>query len=152
MSYSTVIAAIDTIIKTATGVNTPTIYKYVKLATNWADFISAFKDTTNSVIHGYMITRTRIEEVPEASRVNHVLTTWAIYGFYALKSDGTSESTFQGVIDNIRTKFRDDPRLGSTVLTSTPIQADTIEQRMFGDVLCHYVEMRLVTEEEEQFT
>ena len=156
MSYATVIAEIETILKSATGVVATTVYKYEKLATNWADYISAFKDTGNNVIHGYNITRVRIEEEPEASRVNKAFSTWIIRGFYSYKDNATwtltSEYKFQIIIDAIRTKIRNDPKLNASVLTSSPLQVDTIEPRTFGDVLCHYMEGRLITEEQETFS
>jgi hypothetical protein len=149
MSYSTVIAEIDTILKTATDVGTK-VYKYDRLETTEVGFKNAFK--VGSVIKAWTITRARVESLPEASRVNHVMTTWIIRGYYSLGSSGATEDTFQGLIDNIRQVFRDDPRLNNSVLTSSPLQIDIIEPRMWGSILCHYAEMRLVTEEEESFT
>lgn len=152
MSYTTVINAIDTILKTATGVDSNTVYKYDRYAADELSYINSFKDS-NSKIHGYMITRRSVEAVPEASRVNHVMTVWIIRGFYGLASSGATEnSTFQPLLDVIAGKFKDDPRLGNTVLTSSPLQIDRVENLMFGDVLVHFAEMRLVTEEEESFT
>ena len=152
MSYSAVIAEIETILKSATGVVDDNVYKYDKLCRTWKELKDAFEDDANDVIHGYSITRNRVESMPEASRVNHVVTTYIIRGWYSLKDDGTSETTFQGFIDNIREKFRADPRLNNSCLTSTPLQVDTIEPRMYSAVLCHYAEMRLGVEEEETFS
>jgi len=155
MSYATVIAQIEIILKSATGVDSNTVYKYDKLATNWADYISYFKDS-NNIIHGYAITRANIEEEPEASRVNKSHPIWIIRGFFAYKDHATwtstSEYKFQVIIDSIRAKFRANPSLNNTVLTSSPFQVDIMEPRMFGDVLCHYMEGRLVTEEQETYT
>jgi len=152
MSYSTVVTAIDTIIKTATGVVDANVYTYDRLAVSWKEYLDSFKDATNSVIHGYAITRNKVEEMPEASRENTINTTWLIRGYYSLGSQGATETTFQGILENIRTVFRNDPRLTNTVLTCTPLQIDIFEARMFGDVLCHYAEMRLVTTEQVSFT
>lgn len=151
MSYSTVITQIDLILKDATGVVDANVFKYLKLTKFFDLYVDAFKDDTNGVIHGYMITRGSIEELPEASRTYKVGTTWIIRGFYSLKADGTSEATFQGIIDNIRDKFRANPSVNSTVLTSDSLQIDANEPRMFGRVLCHYMEGRLVTVEEETY-
>lgn len=156
MSYASVVGEVETILKSATGVVSATVWKYDKLASHMSTYISYFKDTGNNVIHGYTITRARVESLPEASRVNKVISTWIIRGFYSYKDHATFTSTseykFQVIVDNIRAKFRADPRLNSSVLTSTPLQVDVIEPRMFGDVLCHYAEMRLGTEEEETFS
>jgi hypothetical protein len=152
MSYSTVSSAIDTILKSATGVVDANVYKYDRLSVHWKEYLDSFRDATNSVIHGYTVTRYKIEEMPEASRENTVNSTWLIRGYYSLGSSGATEITFQGILENIRTVFRNDPRLSNTVLTCTPLQIDIFEARMFGDVLCHYAEMRLITTEQVSFT
>lgn len=153
MSYTTIINAIDTILKTATGVVGNNVYKYERHTKEESTYISSFRDATNSVIHGYIITRTKIEELPEVSYTTKVFQTWLIRMFYSLGSSGATENTvFQPLIDTIRTKFRADPKIGNTVLTSSPLQVDRIEPLMFGKVLVHYAEMRLVTEEEETWT
>jgi len=151
--YATVATAIDTLLKSATGVIAATVYKYERYTTQDSSYISSFKDTTGNVIHGYIITRTKIEETPEASRTNKESCTWLIRMFYALGSSGATENTtFQPLIDTIRTKFRASPSVGGTVLTSEPLQVDRIENLMFGSVLVHYAEMRLVTEDEVAYT
>lgn len=148
MSYSTVIAQIDTVLKSATGVVDNNVYKYDRLEREWTAYLSAFKDATNSVIHGYTITRVNWTEIREASRSNLRTTKWIIRGYYSLGSSGETEATFQGIIDNIATKFSEDPRLNSTVLSVESFNLDILEARMFGDVLCHYAEMSLTTEEQ----
>lgn len=154
--YVSTIAEIETILKSATGVVNNNVFKAEKLTKDWATYLSSFKDVTNSVIHAYIIKRTKIESIPEASRVNEVATTWKIMGFYGYKWNDTftssSEYKFNVIIDAIRTKFRDDPGLNNSVLTTTPIQLDIFEEREFGEVLCHYAEMRLGTTEQESFS
>lgn len=152
MSYSTVIAEINTILSSATNVGTK-IYNYDRLETNEASFKSAFKDTTAGYIKAWSITRTRVEAIPEASYTNQVSTTWTIRGYFSFKTGANNiEATMQGIIDNVRDKFREKPRLNSIVLTCSPIQVDIIEPQVYAGVLIHYIEMRLITQEEETWT
>jgi len=148
MSYATIIAQIETILKTATGIPASTVYKYQVLTKNQADYISKFKDTTNSVIHGYIITRKSFGETREASKSNLRTTTWIIRGYYALGSAGATEATFQGYVDNIASKFAADPRLGNTVISVESFNLENFDAGMWGDVLCHYAEMSLITQEQ----
>ncbi len=151
MSYTTVINQIAIILKTATGVDSDTVYKYERHVKDWATYISSFKDS-NDVIHGYIITRTDVNEEREASRTNKVFSMWLIRCFYALSSNGATENTtFQPLIDTIREKFREKPKLNNTVLTTNSINTTSITPLMFGDVLVHYAEIRLDTEEEETY-
>lgn len=152
MSYSGIIAQINIILSSATGLSTAKIYNYDRLSRQWDEYISSFKDTTNNVVHGWTITRNKLAEMPEASRTNTVTTTWILRGYYSLGSSGATETTFQGIIDNIRTAFISKTDLNNSCLTTSPIQVDIIEPRMFGDVLCHYAELRLETIEEVTYT
>lgn len=152
MSYTTVINQIDTILKSATGVVDANVYKYERLAANEVDYISSFKDTGNDVIHGFIITQTFIRTEAEAPRTNKVYRTFIIRFYYSLGNSGATENTtFQPLIDTIRAKFDEDPTLSDVVLDATPLQIDRIEPLMFGDVLCHYAEMRIETQEEETY-
>jgi hypothetical protein len=148
MSYATVIAQIDTVLKSATGVVAANVFKYQRLVRDPSLYISSFADTANNVIHGYIITRVDFSENREGVRSNLRTTKWVIRGYYSLGSDGATEETFQGIIENIATKFAADPRLGRTVQSVENFSLDNFDAAMWGDVLCHYAEMSLTTTEE----
>jgi len=151
MSYTTVINQIAIILKTATGVDSNTVYKYERHIKVWSAYISSFKDS-NNVIHGYIITRTDVDEEAEASHTNKATSIWLIRCFYSLSSNGETENTtFQPLVDKVREKFRENPRLNNTVFTTNAIRVSSITPLMFGDVLCHYAEIRIETEEEETY-
>jgi len=147
-NYSDVIGAIDTTLKSATGVIDANVFKFQKLTRDYASYITAFKDTTNSVIHGYIITRASFNEEREASRSNTRITKWIIRGYYSLGDAGSTEATFQGIIDAISTAFSADPTLGGKVLTVENFNLDKFDAGMWGDVLCHFAEMSLNTLEQ----
>jgi len=148
MSYATVVAQIDTVLKSATGVVDANVFKYQKLVRDQATYISSFKDTTNNVIHGYIITRADFSENREGVRSNLRTTKWIIRGYYSLGNAGATEETFQGIIENIATKFAADPRLGGTVQSVENFSLDNFDAGMWGNVLCHMAEMSLTTTEQ----
>jgi hypothetical protein len=151
MSYATVIAQIETVLKSATGVVSATVYTYQVLAREQSVYISKFKDTTNNVIHGYIITRQNFSTTGEAGRSNTRTTKWIIRGYYALGNAGATETTFQGIIDNIETKFGANPRLNGSVLTTENFNLENFDAGMWGEVLCHYAEMSLITTEQVNY-
>jgi hypothetical protein len=151
LNYSTIITQIDTILKTATGIVAANVYTYDRLETTDKGFSDAFKNAGTSLINAWTITRAKVENIPEATRTSKIFPSWIIRGYYSLGSSGSTETAFQGIIDNIFLKFESNPKLNSTVLTSS-LQIDTIEPRMFGSVLVHFVEMRLVSEHESSYT
>jgi len=147
-SYATISAQIKVILLTASNVGLK-VYEYDRLESDEAGFKSAFLDTTSGYIRAWTITRTAVVEINEASRRNKVISTWTIRGYHSFQEKGDNlESTFQLLIDNIRGKFRENPSVNSTVETSDPLQVSPIEPRLWGEVLCHYTEMRLTTYEE----
>jgi len=152
MSYATAIAEVNTILQSATGLSNAKFYTYERHTAHWSDYISSFKDTTNNIIHGYLSTQINFESILETSYTVKTTRTFLIRGFYSMASSGATETTFQTLLDNIKTKFIAKPKLNSTVLTVNSFRADPIELLMFGDVLCHYAEMRIETEEEETYT
>lgn len=152
MSYTSIINYIETVIKTVTGVVDNNVYKYEVLAADEVDYINKFRDATNSVIHGYVITRNSFSEVREAGRSNLRTTTWTIRGYHSLSTAGATENTiFQPLVDSIVEAFEADPKLGNEVLSVESINLITFEPRMYGDVLCHYAEIQLTTLEQENY-
>jgi hypothetical protein len=62
-------------------------------------------------------------------------------GFHGLSDVAASELTFQAIVDGILDAIDGDKTLGKTVQESGPARVETIENRMFGKVLCHYAEI-----------
>jgi len=144
MSYSTVRDKIEAILNTATGIGK--VYDYDRLERSESGFKTAF--TSGSKINAWTISRFSVAEIQEASLRTNANTVWIIRGYYSLDAAGASEHNFQELIESIRSKFREKPTLDGLVLTTSFIQVNIIEPRMFGAVLCHYTELRLETTEE----
>jgi hypothetical protein len=100
-----------------------------------------------SVLHGWTISRFRIEEEwltnKEVLLRHHIM----IRGFYGCQDSAATENTFQGILDSVCNKFREDFDMDSEGEWRNPLQFGTIDYRLFGSVLCHYAEgTTIVTE------
>lgn len=115
-------------------------------------------------IRGWVLTRERAGEEAASlgsnasggftpagiSRRTH---TFLLFGIMSAEDAAGSEAIFQDLIEEICDRFRDEgtlrlldesgaPRVGSLERLQPP-QVDLIELRTFGNVLCHYAEIRL---------
>ncbi|MBF0165189.1 MAG: hypothetical protein HQM01_11940 [Magnetococcales bacterium] len=75
---------------------------------------------------------------------------WRIWGVMAMGEGGESERLFDGLIEAIRDRFREDQDLGGVVAStvtgeSAGIQVEQAEPVMFCGVLCHSVQLLLHT-------
>jgi len=61
-----------------------------------------------------------------------------------------TETIFQDVIEAIATAFKANPTLNGKAFSSDPLQVDSVGLAMFGSVLCHVCELRLLVQEEVQ--
>lgn len=115
-------------------------------------------------IRGWVLTRERAgEEVSSlASNASGGFTpsglsrrthTFLLFGIMSAEDAAGSEMAFQDLIEEICDRFRDDkalrlleesgaPRVRSLERLQPP-QVDLIELRTFGNVLCHYAEIRI---------
>ncbi len=150
MSSLTIITdKIAEILLATSGVGT-LVYKYEVYTDDWAEFINKFK--TDDKVKGFEVYRRATPEATETSRTNKRDHNFLIRGYYSLGGDGVTMIAFQALVEAIATAFRTKPDLDGTTLTNTPLQIDVIENRMFGSVLCHYLEARIIAEVEEQWT
>jgi hypothetical protein len=122
-----------------------------RLSTNWRQYIERFKDATSGRIQGAEITRTGFSEHRATAFFRHHQ--FVIRVFLGFQDEAATEEIFQPLIDEICEKFRLAAPGASWVYgdgdnpENSPAQAPVIDERMFGDVLCHYAEIRLsVTE------
>jgi len=148
LSRALISAQIKVILLEVSGVGTK-VYEYERWCANWKDYLALFK--TGSKIKGWTITRARTPEENKTPSTNKRVHTFFIRGYYSLDDSEESEVTFQDLIEDIATAFRTKPRLNGTAFDCSPLQVDTIAGVMFGNVLCHFCQLRLDVEEEEQW-
>lgn len=139
----TIMAAVDGI-----GV----VHGYQRWAADWAAFLNLFK-TPEGKINGWMITRESTpEQLLDPAEYERVYGL-KIIGIYGLNDSDGSELVFQSLVESICDAFRSDYNLNGTCETTSPdfgpmagvsgIQVQTVENRVFGNVLCHYCELGL---------
>ena len=143
MALSTIMAAVQTIVASVTGI-TPLIYRYEP----WAAQASAVR--TAFVHQGRLQTwtisrRSTVERQLATGHENERTYTLILRAYYALGSEGQTEEAFQQTLEGVCAAFRLLPGLNGTAATSEPLQVDLVEPRMFCEVLCHYAELRLET-------
>ena len=122
------------------------VHQYQRWAPTWEKFLGLFQDSDGR-INGWCITRVKTPE--PHSTTSHDARTYhfKIRGYYGLKDSEATELTFQDTIENICNEFRDKYQLNNTASDNSPIQVDTVDQRMFGNVLCHFCELSLTAGE-----
>lgn len=148
MSLSTIRAKIKAILEEVTDVGSK-VYDYERWAKTWQEYLELFK--SNGIIKGWTITRRATPEISKTPSSNVRTHTFIIHGFYSLDDSAASETTFQDIIENIATAFRSEITLGGTAFDCSPLQVDSVGAVMFGGVLCHFCELRLLVQEEEQW-
>lgn len=73
--------------------------------------------------------------------------TFIIRGFLRIKDASATEKIFNALIEAIATAFRSNKTLNSTAQDHDFIQAEVIDSRTFGGVLCHHAELILTVYE-----
>lgn len=149
MALTTIRAKIKEILLAVSGIGTK-VYDYEVYTDDWASFLNKFK--TGSIVKGFEFHRRATPEEAHTTRVNIRTHNFFFRGYYSLGADGATLKDFQALLESIATAFRTKPDLDATCQTNSPMQIDLVENRMFGETLCHYAEFRLLCEEEEQWT
>jgi hypothetical protein len=151
MSLSDINTQINSILSGVTGIGTK-IYNYDVYADDWSTFLSKFKNTGDSKVNGWCFYRQKTDEETHSSRTNIRRHTYIFRGFYSLGTYGSTMTSFQDLLELIATAFRNKPSLNGVALITSAMQINVVENRQFGEVLCHYAELMLGVEEEEQWT
>jgi hypothetical protein len=159
MSYPAIREQVRTILSGVSG--TGIIHDYNRWAVDWGKFINFFKVEATGIINGAMITRkTRKTFELALDNVTIRLHEIVIRQVMGLKDDVASEITFQQLVDDICDGLEAHDTLNGTCLTISDIgegqslsgcsgpQAEVIENRVFGNVLCHYAEIHIYAQEQ----
>lgn len=148
MSLSLIRTEIKTILSGVSAVGTK-VHEYERYAKTWEDYLAFFK--SDGLIKGWTITRTSTSEAKSTTTTNMRTHTFLIRGYFSLDDTAATELTFQDIIEDIATAFRTNPRLNGKAFDCDPLQVDMVGLVMFGSVLCHFCELRLLVQEEEQW-
>ena len=129
------------------------VYDYERWAADWATFINLFKTTIAGVdqIRGWEIGRRSVKEqritLGISSSGNEKSHGFLIRGYMRVNDSEASEKIFNALVEAIADAFRANRKLNATAERHDFIQAEIIEFRLFGGVLCHYAELSLTVYE-----
>ncbi len=147
MSESTIRAQIYAILNGLTDIGK--VYDYERWAADWNVFINLFKATVGGVdqIRGWEISRRSVKEekivLGIGASTNEITHGFLIRGYMGINDASATEKTFNALIEAIAAVFRSNKKLNNTARDHDFIQAEVIDTRMFGGVLCHYAELSL---------
>ncbi len=164
MPVTDIIDAIAAALENVDGIGI--IHKYERWSADWGRFLELFRTgrtSKDSRINGWTISRTSVQDGRTEYGVRWTAHEFRLRGIYGLSDEDASELVFQALVDRVVDAFRSDPTLGGVCVTTNPhgygsttpdqygVAVSTIENRMFGTVLCHYAEATLyvIVEEED---
>jgi hypothetical protein len=147
-NYLAIVADIKTKLTGIPGVGM--VHDYERWTADWAKFLAFFTDSTGKIL-GWEITRAAASEHQAGAFFRHHQ--FKLNGYMGLNDAKATSKAFQALCDEVCAAFR-------SVDTSTPwgysngdspansaAQIESINDRMFGNVLCHCAEISLsVTE------
>ena len=139
MSDQTLRAAIKARL-TALGDALGRIHDYERWTSNPAVFLGLFQDPASKKIFGWEIVRTGFKVRKVTMSKWKMIHRYTLRGYYGLRDEAGTEKTVNGLADLIALDFTRTPLAGTQGETLPEAE---IETRMFGDRLCHVVEIRL---------
>jgi len=130
------------------------VHGYQRLATSWGKVLDLFKDDEEK-INACCISRsgifTRQATVGEAE----LAYLFSVRFYMGLKDGTATERVFQALLDDVVDALIINDTLNGACETTHPdwgpmsgaagLQVETIDHRMFGNVLCHFAEGKICT-------
>lgn len=145
MSEAAIRARLNTIVSGVANIGL--VYDYERFTNDWSTYLSLFKTTIGAVdlIRGWTIGYSGFGVPPSPqefgyrfARYHH----WKIRGYLGLDDSAASEKTAGALAEAVCDAIDGDATLnGASYYETTPAVIDVFEQRLFGTVLCHYVEI-----------
>ena len=147
MAYATVLGKIKTYMLSVTNIGN--VYDYVRWSKDYPAMLTLFKVSSPiAQVRFWDISRVKTPETNKVSKSNLREYTFRIRGFMSLDDSAESEKTFQSLLEDVCTVFRNKPTLDGFALNASPLQIDVVSHAMVGDVLCHMTECTITVEDE----
>jgi hypothetical protein len=143
MSDTTIRTAVYNAVNGVTDVGQ--VYDYQRWASDYSKLLNLFKTTisNNRVIRGWTVTSEGFTSEAVTLKLNQRVYRVKVRGFFGLDDGNASEKTAANMTETVISAI--DAALNSS--SADPRIADagtewtTFEPRLFGDVLCHYIEL-----------
>lgn len=117
------------------------VHLYGRWSADWPKFLAQFQDQASKRILGWEITRRSAPGQYLNTVEEQVDAQYKIRGYMGLQDADQTELLFNTMIDLIREEFRKDMAMGGQNLGPQGFNVETIDERSFGGVLCHYCEI-----------
>lgn len=117
------------------------VHLYSRWSADWNKFLALFQDPTSKRILGWEITRRSAAGTYLSTVEEQVDGQYRVRGYMGLQDADQTDILFNALIDRIREEFRADMTLGGLNQGPQGFSVETIDERMFGSVLCHYCEI-----------
>lgn len=135
------------------------VYDYERWAPRWPEYLELFKTSVGGVdqIRGWTIACERMMSVWEAYQFHRKTYYYVIRGYLGLDDSEATEKTAFALALAVVGELEQYPRLNGTLTNGVFAddewpRIEVFEARMFGDVLCHYAEIRLAAYEKGAVT
>lgn len=146
-SYSAIRNALVTAVQTVSEVGT--VQNRLRYASQWSDFLDHYVTTIDSTkqVRGWWIERERVEDSYTSAfgKVNRSHT-FVIRGILGLKDGSDTDATFGDLVGDVMSAITGLNITGTWEVGPTLSRVQDVRQ--FGSVLCHYVEVQTVIEED----
>lgn len=145
---ATIRAALKTRLEAVTNIGR--VHDYERWAPDWTDYLDLFKTTISSTaqIRGWTISCGGIGNRQVAYQFHRKEYEFVIRGYLGLDDSAATEKTAIALAVAVIEELEKYVKLNATLEVGTYSDAgwprvETFETRMYGSVLCHYVEIRL---------
>jgi hypothetical protein len=148
MSVLSIRAQLKTLLQTVSGIGQ--VYDYKRYSADWGSYKQLF--TKNSRVNEWEIQRTGFTVEPRGSqaaagKVKDLTHTFILRGFYGFQDEPSSEKDFDTLVDAISDLFITHQDIDQTAeIINIPVVGQ-ITFQMFGDVLCHVIEIQVSVRE-----
>ncbi len=125
------------------------VHTYERFSTDQPELKELYTPENSDRISGWHIRQIKRAELQESNLTFRVLTTWQIMGYRSLLDSEATEIALDEILDVLYVAFRRDRFLGGLADTVTDFGAGPQLMQsgsvMFSDVLCHQVQLELVS-------
>jgi len=128
------------------------VHDYDRWSNDWNKMLGHYKDAEGR-INGCAFAREKWQERQQTMGETETAHIFVFRRIMGLQDDRATGIAFDDHLEDLRAAFRDQETLDGECRTINPdwgpmegavgLQGDTIEPRMFGNVLCHVAECRL---------
>jgi hypothetical protein len=117
--------------------------KYVKEAGSFIEHYKAENILGEKFYTAWFISRNSSLEEKLSNKENMRNHSISIMGYLGINEANNSYRKFEGIIEDICSVFRGNLNLNNKCLEISPVQVETIQEKSFGLVVCHYTELKI---------